>query len=39
MEQIAWQCGFEHSSYFYRLFQRSYGMAPGHYRKRFSRVR
>ena len=38
IEQIAWQCGFEHSSYFYRLFQKSYGMAPGQYRKRFSRI-
>ncbi|MEX0324661.1 MAG: helix-turn-helix domain-containing protein [Puniceicoccaceae bacterium] len=38
VEQVAWACGFEHLSYFYRLFRLSIGMSPGHYQKGFSEI-
>lgn len=39
VEQIARDCGFEHPSYFYRLFQASHGMPPGQYRESFCSLR
>lgn len=31
--EIAFSCGFNHLSYFSKMFQESYGCTPGEYRK------
>jgi AraC-like DNA-binding protein len=35
--EIAWHLGYEDASYFGRVFRRHEGIAPGHFRNRFSR--
>lgn len=37
IEDVAYACGFENSSYFYRLFRRQYGTSPRKYRIRYQR--
>lgn len=35
IEEICWRVGYEDAAFFRRLFQRTTGLAPGAYRKRF----
>lgn len=37
IEDLALQCGFENTGYFYRLFRQSYGTTPKTYRRRHQR--
>lgn len=34
IKEISARCGFEKTTYFYRLFQQKYGTAPGSYRQK-----
>ena len=33
IDEIAWHCGFSHTSYFIKAFRSRYGMSPGGYRR------
>lgn len=37
IEEVALECGFENTSYFYRLFRRQHGETPRAYRSRYMR--
>ena len=37
IEELALQCGFENTGYFYRLFRQNYGTTPKTYRRRHQR--
>jgi len=37
VSQIGCQCGFEHNSYFSKIFRRRYGISPSEYRERYAK--
>jgi transcriptional regulator GlxA family with amidase domain len=36
VDEIGWQIGYENPAFFRRLFKRTTGVSPGHYRRRFT---
>jgi YesN/AraC family two-component response regulator len=35
VDEIGWQIGYENPAFFRRLFKRTTGLSPSHYRKQF----